>query len=113
MWARWWSRRDTRGKHGYDGKAGTGMAEVERGLGGWAGEIPAFAGMTGKGVGMTEFWEGGRWRGGLVVVAARYPWRGAGMTGSLGAWGVTGKRVGRLHVGSVVVTARYPWQARV
>ena len=34
---------------------------------------------------MTEFWEGGRRRGGLEVVAARYPRRGAGMTD---LWGV-------------------------
>ena len=56
----WW-RRDTRGKRGYDGSVGVGMTEKEGG------------GMM------------GRLHAAVVLVTARYPRRGAGMT-DLWAW---------------------------
>ena len=67
------TRRDTRGKRGYDGVGGAGMTvwagaagEVEEGVGAGHGEIPAAS------AGMTESWGGndGKRKAGMAEVRA-------------------------------------------
>ncbi len=72
-----WSRRDTRGKHGYDGSILRGYdGTLGRGCGGKGGmtesppSLPRFA------AAISRWGQWGWWVGrGLVLVTARYPWQ--------------------------------------